>query len=226
MSRMNEHPHPSELSAHLDGDLEAPARDRLAAHLEACPECREVVGELRLLSERLDRHPDPAPPRDLWPGVAERIRGEGPRPAALHPAQGPSRWWARPLWLAPAAGLAALAVVVVGLRLLGPPGPAGPPSSGPEGVPAAEAPPGAGSVALYREAAEAMKGRLAEAPLPEGLAAVVEEELATYDRAVAETAAALERSPDDAELRAHLLRTLEAQVRYLRRLDASVTTLL
>lgn len=225
MRREDHHPHASELSAYLDGDVEAPVSGPIAEHLEACPECREVAGELRRLTERLAAHPDPEPPRDLWPEVAARIRREAPRPAARHAAQGPARWWGRPVWLAPAAGLAALLVVVVGLRLLGPSGPS--PSPGPEReeVPAT-APAGQGSVALYREAAEAMKGRVAETPLPEGLAAVVEEELAAYDRAVAQTTAALERSPDDPELRAHLLRTLEAQVRYLRRLDDSVTTLL
>ena len=228
MSRMNSHPHPAELSAYLDGDVEAPARGRIADHLEACPECREVVGELRGLTERLAAHPDPAPPRDLWPDLVARIRREGALPTA--DAGRRARWWARPVWLAPAAGLAALLVVVVGLRLLGPGAPSDSTGSGGEevaaGAPAAAAPAAEGSVALYREAAEAMKERVAETPLPEGLAAVVEEDLATYDRAVAQTTAALERSPDDPELRAHLLRTLEAQVRYLRRLDDSVTTLL
>jgi hypothetical protein len=81
-------------------------------------------------------------------------------------------------------------------------------------------------VALYREASEAMRERLGEAPLPERVAPVVEAELAAYDRAVAEISVALERSPDDPDLRAHLVRTLEAQARFLRRVDASVSTLL
>jgi hypothetical protein len=222
MSRTESHPDAVALSSHLDGDGEPLERGRVAAHLEACPECRELASELRRLTDRLAAHPDRPPPRDLWPDLAARIRAEQPRPAGPRAA-----WWrawrARPLWLAPAAGLLVL-VLAVGLRLVERSG--GGDEGVPPGSPAATAPAGDASVALYREAAEAMRERLAEEPLPERVAPVVEAELAAYDRAVVETSAALARAPDDPELRAHLLRTLEAQVRFLRRVDESVDTLL
>jgi len=219
MSRTESHPDAVALSSHLDGDGEPLERGRVAAHLEACPECRELASELRRLTDRLAAHPDRPPPRDLWPDLAARIRAEQPRPAAPRAA-----WWReRPLWLTPVAAALAL-LLAVGLWLADRSGPR--PGGLPAGPPATSRPAGIALVALYREAAEAMRERLAEAPLPGPVAPVVEEELAAYDRAVAEISAALERAPDDPELRAHLLRTLDAQGRFLRRVDASVSTLL
>lgn len=216
MSEPASHPSESLLSAWLDGDGEPRERRELADHLGRCGRCRDLVARLRSLSERLDSHPDQAPPRDLWPALAGRLRAE---PRDLPSPRAPRRRW-RPVWLAPAAAALAGLVVVIGLwtaDFFRPerPVPPGRQLTGLEET-AEEA------VILHRDAADAMRARLASEALPPELETLLDTELAAYDAAVNETRAALERSPDDPELERHLLGTLRAEVRLLQRTDASV----
>lgn len=86
---MNRHPTDAEiLDAIAPGRAPSP---EVRAHLEACAECRARIEAERPLSERLSGLPrESDPPRDLWPGVLERIeaepRGIRARPPRRRPA--------------------------------------------------------------------------------------------------------------------------------------------
>ena len=77
------------------------------------------------------------------------------------------------------------------------------------------------AVDSYRQAAAARRELLAGRTLPAEIEDALRTDLAAFDRAIEETLAALEQHPDDLELRAHLTRTLRAQIRYLTRVEAS-----
>jgi anti-sigma factor RsiW len=62
------------LSDYLDGALEDSARSELEEHLGGCEECRETLVELRQVVARAGRLVDAPPARDLWPGIANRMR--------------------------------------------------------------------------------------------------------------------------------------------------------
>ncbi|MEJ2372080.1 MAG: anti-sigma factor [Gemmatimonadales bacterium] len=62
------------MSDYLDEALEDSERSELEEHLEGCEECRETLVELREVVAQARRLVDAPPVRDLWPGIAERIR--------------------------------------------------------------------------------------------------------------------------------------------------------
>ena len=47
------------MSGYLDGDLARSGRERMERHVGECRDCRTVLGELRLMIERLGRLPSP-----------------------------------------------------------------------------------------------------------------------------------------------------------------------
>ncbi len=68
---------------HGDGELDDATRRSLEQHLERCAACRRVLDELRAVVRAAGALGPLEPPRDLWPGISERL---APRPAALTPA--------------------------------------------------------------------------------------------------------------------------------------------
>lgn len=95
--------HPeAELIPYLRNELSAADRDRVAAHVAACPECRRATEESRAVLAALTARKGPPPmdwaryQADLRARLAERRR----RP-----------WWARPL--PTLAGAAAVATAVL-----------------------------------------------------------------------------------------------------------------
>jgi len=85
------------LSAWLDGELEAGARQAVAAHLKTCAACRRELARLTALDEALGRLQVPGPPQ-----VAERVLARLARPRR--------RWW---------QNLALAASLVLGLTVGG-----------------------------------------------------------------------------------------------------------
>ncbi len=67
---------PKHVSAYVDGELTAAARDRLQRHVNECPECRGLLHSLERMLLRLSRMPAPvvreAP--DLVSSIRTRIR--------------------------------------------------------------------------------------------------------------------------------------------------------
>ena len=70
--QMSGHATAESLSLYLDAALPVGERRRLAAHLDACPECRQRLEGLRRVVTGLGRLPTAAPPEDL----AARVRRE------------------------------------------------------------------------------------------------------------------------------------------------------
>jgi hypothetical protein len=100
-----EHPHPDRLSAHAEGTTAGAEGEALEAHLASCEPCRDEVAWIRRLREEAATLPTSlGPPRDLFPGIRERITGAGP---ARDEAPTRTRW--------SAAWLAAAAVILVAL---------------------------------------------------------------------------------------------------------------
>jgi len=61
------------LSEYLDGELAAPERTTLEAHLASCDGCRTTLDELRRVVTNARALDDRPPTADLWPAVAARI---------------------------------------------------------------------------------------------------------------------------------------------------------
>ncbi len=98
----------ADLSAYLDGDLDAGLADKTRAHLAGCAACRSELELLRLTVGALHRLPDLPPPAAILSGVRARLR---PEP------------WHRRLFGAPwhfnfPLGAAATLLVAIGISLL------------------------------------------------------------------------------------------------------------
>lgn len=93
-----------QLSAYLDGELDARARQRLAAHLAACPVCTAQLQRLQALSADFKALPEESLGFDLA-GVIEGRLANAPRPPARRRRLGPLGWW-------PVAAGAALSITV------------------------------------------------------------------------------------------------------------------
>ncbi|MCX8005831.1 MAG: zf-HC2 domain-containing protein, partial [Burkholderiaceae bacterium] len=88
------------LDAHLDGELPAATVQQVEDHLRACARCRASVQRLRALRQLLQEAArDTAAP----PALRQRLLTAVESPVPAPPS-------ARPLWLAAAPGLAALAL--------------------------------------------------------------------------------------------------------------------
>ena len=69
--------HPKEMiSAYLDGQLEAPDRERVFEHLRDCAACRELLSDFRALAAAARREGVPPVPADLAERIGRRIDAE------------------------------------------------------------------------------------------------------------------------------------------------------
>ena len=105
-----------ELSAHLDGALDASERERVAAHLEGCETCRASLERLaaqdRGLASALAMDPGEDYFETFAARVENRIRAQGLGGAQTHAErfEGAWRWLRSPRALAWAGGVAALVI--------------------------------------------------------------------------------------------------------------------
>ena len=71
----NRDPWMARLSEYVDGELPADERLALERHLETCADCRATVTQLGRVRDLAGTLADGEPPRDLWPGIEQRIGG-------------------------------------------------------------------------------------------------------------------------------------------------------
>ncbi|UCE01743.1 MAG: zf-HC2 domain-containing protein, partial [Candidatus Latescibacterota bacterium] len=112
-----------QLSAYLDGEIDAVARERVRVHLDACAACRAELLALEELRGVLRDTPAHEPDASYWERFADRVE------ARLPQAQAPSRSLVERLsaWLLPAGrldwpralGAAATVTLVVFVSVLG-----------------------------------------------------------------------------------------------------------
>lgn len=210
------------LSAYLDGELPAAARTAVESHLAGCAECRGVLEDLRRVVARAHGAVDRTP-RDLWPGIAERIGATGTPVVSLEQHR------ARRGVLLTLPQLAAAAVFLVAvsgggawfaLRSLTPAAVA--PAAAPtilrpaaSGLPSRAELSYTSAVSELEKALEAGRGRLAP-----GTVTVLEANLARIDRAIAEARKALAADPANAYLNSHLADAMRQKIDLLQRAAA------
>jgi len=105
------------LSAFLDGELPNALRDRLAAHLDSCVECRATLDRFRRLAPVLESSPAPGVPDWLPERVLARAqeRLERRRRGLFDPLAAFAQWLALGMrGMRPAVTAAALVGVVLG----------------------------------------------------------------------------------------------------------------
>lgn len=176
-----------------DGPLPNEEARALADHLATCEDCRSLRSDLARLSVAAAALPrEVRPSRDLWPGIAARIR----------PA--PRRSWGT------VRGLAAAAVLVVAsswatARWI-------------ETQPA-PVPESAGWEKDMDVATDELRAALdaRRADLDPATWATVQENLDVIDHAIAETKSALDADPGDRRLREALVKANERKLSLLRR---------
>ncbi|HEY6867840.1 MAG TPA: zf-HC2 domain-containing protein [Candidatus Eisenbacteria bacterium] len=211
------------LSEYLDGELGERDRGALEAHLEGCAECADTLAALRAVAARAARAPGIAPAADLWPGIAARLK---PRRSPLRLPSFFSPGW-RLSVSAPQLAAAALALVLlssgtVWLVLARRPAP----------LPVAPAITRTGPDATVAEfgfarydAAIAELERTLSAhrrQLDPATVRVVEDNLATIDRAIAQARAALAADPSNPYLNDHVADQMRRKVDLLRQVTALI----
>lgn len=208
------------LSEYLDGDLDAPARAGVEAHLAACAECRQLLDDLRTISAAARRLPDDTIGDDAWTGIAERIAAASPVVAAFEPR--PRRRFSFTLPQLAAAGIALMVLSgsLVYLAQTGEPHadfPAVSADRGPgDAVPVSLANPHYDSaIADLEQALEAGRSRLD----PETVT-VLEQNLSAIDLAIEQCRRALEADPANTYLNSHLASARQRKLALLRRATA------
>jgi negative regulator of sigma E activity len=226
--------HPTaRLSALVDGELDGPDRTEAEAHLAACAECRAIVDDLRALAASAAAWPTPAPPVDLWPGVAARLEPRAPGVVSFAPA-GAARtaWRAQRVSLTlPQLALAASLLMAVSgavAWLAGQRGTVQAPPVGPAVVAIAEpGGPAAGADvrianfadAQYDAAVEDLERVLREQRdlLDPRTVVVLQKNLQAIDAAITEARAALAQDPANTFLNSHLVDARRRKLDLLRR---------
>lgn len=101
---MARHPD-TDLVPYLRGELPPAERERVARHLEECPDCKQDTELLRDLLGNL-AHAIGEPPEISWPRYRAELRAKLEARRALVP------WWRRPIPLALSASLAGALLLV------------------------------------------------------------------------------------------------------------------
>jgi len=186
----------------VDGTLSREAHDEVARHLADCPACARLRDGLERLQSRVAALPrEVQPPRDLWPGLRDRL------PARPIPRERPVAGRLRP-WLAAAAVLLA---GLAGLLLLRD-------DAGTGSEPFTTAPAAYGEVEReYRRATDDLLRALdlrREDLSPETLA-VVDENIRIIDDAIGRVRLAIENDPNGGDPR-RMFALYGSKVRLLR----------
>jgi len=213
------------LSEYLDGELSAVDRCEVEAHLADCTECRVTLEELRAVARRAAALENQAPERDLWIGIVQQIAATGSAEPGIVDI-GERRAGRRGRITVSLPQLVAAGIVLVmlsaGSTLLLQPG-------GSEPVMQSEAALSqAAAVQAVRVGFDVTEYDAVIADLELALdqgrdrldpntVRVLEQSLATIDRAMLDAYEALEQDPTNSYLSAHLAATMKRKVELLQR---------
>jgi hypothetical protein len=207
------------LSEYLDGELSAPERAALDAHLAQCAGCRATLEELRSVVLDATSLQDAPPSRDLWTGVAARIAPGSQLRGFLSPFRRAIS--ARLSFTLPQLAAAGLALMVLSGGLVW---------MARSGDPRADFPP----ISAHVSDGPAVSSALADPHYDEAIAdlertlesgrtnldpetmRVVEENLAVIDGAIDECRRALQTEPADVYLITHLADARQRKLALLR----------
>ena len=225
------------LSDYIDEGLSPAERDACEAHLLACAECREVLGELRVIVAEARALEDYEPDHDLWTGIQSRLRTtplaidrsaqskvEGRRSSVRAPVR--RRVFALSMPQLAAAALACAVIggggVLVATGAFGPTTPvatAPPSGAGPSGGPSVTSVAVLPGEEAYDRAVSDLRAVLSagRSRLKPETIAVLEENLATIDRAIEQSRRALEADPANPYLNAHVQAAMRRKLEVLRR---------
>jgi len=208
-----------ELSAYLDGELEAADRLRVEAHLAGCGDCRQVLDDLRQMVRRAGTLDDRPPERDLWPGIEASIASSSTADVVPLASRRRRIAFSVPQLAAAALALMALSTGIAAMAMRGTtitPAIGGPAETGirAQGV-SLPAPAGLASydaaIADLQQAVAARRGELDTATVR-----VIEQNLRVIDQAIAQARAALARDPNSTYLNGYLQRSLDRKLEFLR----------
>jgi predicted anti-sigma-YlaC factor YlaD len=221
---MNEH-WIDRLSEYLDGELPDNERVALEAHLQECDQCTATLDDLQRVVRRAQSLAPMTPGNDLWPAIARRIGATPPQPDTvidLATRRERTRRWAFSLPQLAAAGIALMTLSGGAVWLLREP-------SHPAPVAVVNSARGdttpVVSVALKPSASQSYAAAVAdlERVLAEGrgrldttTVRVIEQNLATIDRAIAEAQRALDADSGNMYLNTHLAETMRRKLELLR----------
>jgi tetratricopeptide (TPR) repeat protein len=193
-----------ELSAHVDADLEGNRAAEVAAHLEACAECRLVETHLRGLKSDLAKYRNIGPKRDLWPEIDQRLSGDRDRSRTW-------LWWLPRLVPIPVAAAAVLAVVL----LAGPtqrPEPSRPVPDLNRALATVEQ-----AELAYRDAIASLEKALEKekAGFDPKTLAIIEKSLSEIEAAIERSRAAMQRDPGNVEANRAMLAAYRQKMDFL-----------
>lgn len=212
------------LSDYLDGHLPDGDRALLEAHLDACPECRETLDDLRRLVARAHAATERPLPADLWPGIAALIGGSGsPSPVIDLDRERTRRRFSftLPQLAAAAVLLVALSVGGAWLAIRGDVKTGSAPiaiAPGVSGIRQASADLPAGAETSYDTAIQELQRAVdaGDNHLAPRTVQVLRNNLARIDTAIVEARRALEADPGNAYLNEHLARTMRQKIELMR----------
>ena len=206
------------LSEYLDDELNDRERAESEAHLTACEPCRAELAGLRAVAARARVLPDSPPAANLWPGIAARL---GARTLDVEPRKAPRRFAVtQPQLVAASLALMVLSGGMVWLARLGGDRTDFPPVSAVVdefAIRPANFADGAydNAVADLQRTLEAGRGRLDKETIR-----VLEENLQSIDRAIAQCREALAGDPANVYLNSYLVEARTRKLELLRRAAA------
>lgn len=216
-----------QLSGFVDGELPAEARAAVERHLAGCAACTGIVRDFERVRTTARQLGPIQPPDHVWLEIAGQMRlgSPSPPPASARPVSGGRAGWQ---WLGLAAALVLITLGVYAIQRwrTAVPAAARVATAGPA---AAGASPGnagaAGSVETFedelRQAEQHYDNAIAQleaimknnsGEMDPAVAAVVEKNLTTIDRAIADSRAAVAEHPESAPARDSLFEALRRKV--------------
>jgi len=219
-----------QLSEYLDGELEPAAHAAVDAHLASCPDCAQVLNELRSVVLTAQSLPPREPSADLWPDISSAIPSNAPSQRIATIGR---RRFSIAVWQFAAAAVVLIAVSGwMAVRFLSPApaadnvtaGASDAVDSGIDRHPVSDLTAARLDDPAYDEAIADLKATLDDkrTALDPATVTVVEDDLRIIDQALDEARRALARDPANDYLTKHLVETQQRKLDLLR--QAAVLT--